>query len=68
MSDRLLPDHFEPAARRGTAELRDLMTVLAGGVMWLVVRWLRDGAGAEPPAGMARRIAATAASLLRGAG
>jgi len=64
LAGRFLPALFELAACRQAARKDDLMTVMAGGAMWLMIRWLRD----ERPAGtaeeMAQRIAAVAATMV----
>lgn len=64
IAGRMLPEVFETAARKGNADRRDLMAVVAGGVMWLVVGWLRDEHRDEPSA-MAQRVAGIATALVR---
>lgn len=64
LAGRFLPDAFELAARRQAARRDDLMTVMAGGAMWLMVRWLRDDRPAGTAGEMAQRIAAVAATMV----
>ncbi len=64
LAGRFRPDAFELAARRQTAQRDDLMTVMAGGALWLIVRWLRNGRPAETAEEMAQRIAAVAATII----
>lgn len=64
LAARFLPDAFELAARQQAASRDDLMTVMAGGAMWLMVRWLRDDRPAETAEEMAQRIAAVAATMV----
>lgn len=64
LAGRFLPDAFELAARRQAARKDDLMTVMAAGAMWLMVRWLRDDRSAETAEEMAQRIAAVAATMV----
>lgn len=67
VTSRFLPDVFEPAVRRGSADRNDLMTVMAGGVMWLLIRWLRDENRAAPEE-IAHRIAAAAVTMIASTG
>lgn len=62
LSGRFLPNAFELAAQ--TARKNDLIAVMAGGTMWLIVRWLRNDAPTELAQEMAERIAAVAATML----
>lgn len=55
VADRMMLPAFHHTARQSAAE-RDLKLVLAGGIMWLVVRWLRTEQRAVRPQTMARRI------------
>ncbi|MGX1773782.1 TetR/AcrR family transcriptional regulator [Nocardia brasiliensis] len=64
---RTFPESFELAAGNGAATAADLMAVLAGGLTWLIVHWLRDQAAQETPEGMSQRIANVATTLLAGA-
>lgn len=64
LAGRFLPDAFELAARRQAARKDDLMTVMAAGAMWLMVRWLCDDRTAETAEEMAQRIAAVAATMV----
>ena len=64
LSGRLLPHSFDAAARRSGAARADMVTMHTGGVMWLVIRWLRGEAGQEPPEAMARRLARAATAML----
>jgi len=64
LAARFLPDAFELAARQQAASRDDLMTVMAGGAMWLMVRWLRDDRPADTAEEMAQRIAAVAATMV----
>lgn len=64
LAGRFLPDAFEIAARRQGARKDDLMTVMAGGAMWLMVRWLRDDKPAETAEEMVQRIATVAATMV----
>ncbi|MEO3999303.1 TetR-like C-terminal domain-containing protein [Mesorhizobium sp. CAU 1732] len=64
LAGRFLPDAFELAASRQAARKDDLMTVMAGGAMWLMVRWLHDDTPAETAGEMAQRIAAVAATMV----
>jgi len=64
LAARFLPDAFELAASRHAANRDDLMTVMAGGAMWLMVRWLRDDRPAETSEEMAQRIAGIAATMV----
>ncbi|WGM45962.1 hypothetical protein KOAAANKH_00827 [Brevundimonas sp. NIBR10] len=64
LSGRFLPDAFELAARRQAARKSDLMAVMAGGAMWLMVRWLRHDRPTETAGEMAQRIAAVAATMV----
>lgn len=67
VAQRMLPEAFEIAARKGLAARDDLMAVLAGGIMWLVVRWLRGEVDGDPEA-MMRRISGIAATMIKGGG
>lgn len=56
VTDKMLPDAFRAAG--GTDEATgDLMALVAAGIMWMVVDWLRDpeAAGAEAMAGRVSR-------------
>jgi hypothetical protein len=64
LAGRFLPDAFELAAQRHAAGRDDLMTVMAGGAMWLMVRWLRDDRSTGTAEEMAQRIAAVAATMV----
>ncbi|AXE64977.1 MULTISPECIES: TetR/AcrR family transcriptional regulator [unclassified Hyphomonas] len=55
VADRMMLPAFHHSVRQ-TASERDRKRVLAGGIMWLVVRWLRTEQGAVRPQTMARRI------------
>lgn len=68
LAGRFLPDAFDLASRKGGATRDDLMTVMASGVMWLIVQWLRDQTSAEAPEAVARRIAAVSSAMIGGAG
>ena len=61
LSGRFLPEGNALAPRDPHG---DRMTVMAGGLMWLVVRWLRDDGAADAPEPLARRAADAAVSLL----
>lgn len=61
---RMLPHAIDQAARGGETDRDDLKAVLAGGMMWLVIGWLRDDTRLAPSA-MASRIAGIAASIVR---
>lgn len=60
----LLPDTSELIARRGNASRQDLTDMLAGGTMWLVVRWLR-GELDEDADGLAQRLAGISVALVQ---
>ncbi|MFZ5783760.1 MAG: TetR/AcrR family transcriptional regulator [Pseudomonadota bacterium] len=60
---QLLPDVFEAADGEGAVR-EDLATLVAGGVVWMVVRWLRATSGRQTAEAMARRIASTVPRLL----
>lgn len=64
IADRFLPDVYEIAARKQAALKDDLMTVMAGGALSLMIRWLRDTASPVSADEMAHRIAAIAATFL----
>ncbi|PZO74096.1 MAG: hypothetical protein DI629_18670, partial [Mesorhizobium amorphae] len=64
LAGRFLPDAFELAALRQGARKDDLMAVMAGGAMWLMIRWLRDERPAGTAEDMAQRIAAVAATMV----
>lgn len=66
VAERLLPEVFELAGRGSAATKRDLTAVTAGGVTWLVIRWLR-GEFDHDPAEMARRCAGIALMMIRAA-
>ncbi|MEQ8346909.1 MAG: TetR family transcriptional regulator [Sneathiellaceae bacterium] len=63
LSARLLPAAFAAPARRSGADPADMLTMHAGGIMWLVIRWLRGEAGQEPAEAMARRLARAATAI-----
>ncbi|WP_185984515.1 TetR-like C-terminal domain-containing protein [Aureimonas mangrovi] len=63
LASRFLPDAFEMAARSSTAERDDLMALMAGGAMWLMVRWLRT-AESTTPEEMAERLSAAAVTMI----
>lgn len=50
-------------AERGMASREDISAVLAGGNMWLVIRWMRGEFPQDDAAMMARRLGAIAASF-----
>lgn len=60
---RLLPEIFEPAARRGTVAQQDLTLVMASGITLLIIRWLRDETNSAPRS-MAHRLSALALTLM----
>jgi len=60
----LLPESLDLLARSGTARRQDLIAVLAGGNMWMVVRWLRGGC-IEAPVELARRMSGIVAALVQ---
>ncbi|WP_234186717.1 TetR/AcrR family transcriptional regulator [Shinella sp. NM-101] len=64
VGERLLPEVFELAARGSDAARRELTVVTAGGVTWLVIRWLR-GESDHDPAEMARRCASIALMMMK---
>lgn len=64
ISNRLLPEVFDIAAKGDPDIQRDLNSVTAGGIMWMMIRWLRDEQ-AEDPAAMARRCAAIALAMMK---
>lgn len=61
---RLLSDRPVRATGQQGASSEDVATVIAGGMTWLVVRWIRSQAGTEGPKAMARRIAAVATTVM----
>ena len=61
---RMLPHALDQVARQGETDRDDLKAVLAGGMMWLVIGWLRDDTRVAPDV-MAARIAGIAASIVR---
>lgn len=63
---RIVQENAVSSSQGGIGE--DLRTVLAGGVMWLVIRWLRQGASQTPSVHMADRIANATVNSLRPGG
>ena len=61
---QLLPDVFTAADTAGGAR-EDLATLVAGGVVWIVVRWLRGPSTSQDSHAMARRIASTVPKVLQ---
>lgn len=67
VAQRMLPEAFEIAARKGLAARDDLMAVLAGGIMWLAIRWLRGEIDGDAEA-MTRRISGIATTMMKSGG
>lgn len=61
---RFLADMPGRAAMRQGAEREDVATVIAGGMTWLVIRWLRSETATESPKAMARRVASVATTVV----
>lgn len=55
VADRMMLPGASARPAASVAE-RDRKLLLAGGIMWLSVKWLRTETGASPPRAMARRI------------
>ncbi|WP_375691692.1 TetR/AcrR family transcriptional regulator [Pseudooceanicola sp. LIPI14-2-Ac024] len=68
LTAKMVADAFAALRRADPEAAEDLMQVLAGGVMWLVIGWLRSEAPKDTPAAMSRRIGQTVATLLLSAG
>lgn len=47
-SARMLPEAFESAIRKNSATMQDITTVVAGGIILLMIGWLRDEVPEEP--------------------
>ena len=69
VASRMLSDFLDAPGSEGGPLKHDLLAVMAGGVTWLTIAWLRDNKSDPDPVTMARRIAAVAlASAARRAG
>lgn len=55
---RMLPEFIDQASGGVEQQARDRLAVMAGGVTWLVIAWLRDDTVNHDAVAMARRIAA----------
>lgn len=64
IGSRMIPQIFDAALQNGKASRDDLQTMLAGGMMCLVIRWLREEPRRTTPDAMALRIGEITASLV----
>ena len=60
--ERTTLETFEHVTRDQDTSAHDLMTLIAGGVTWLIITWLRDSN--QPPTHLSIRIAAAITSAL----
>ena len=60
--ERTTLETFEHVTREQGTSAHDLMTLIAGGVTWLIITWLRDSN--QPPTHLAVRIAAAITSAI----